>query len=507
MKYIMVVGILFAASAQIQAQQRFKATIDINAKKQVIRNFGASDAWSCKYAGNWPEAKKNAIADWLFSSDTTATGQPKGIALSLWRFNIGAGSTQQGDSSGIHNKWRREESFWELDRSWNFNRQAGQRWFLQAAKKRGVPQLLGFLNSPPVQLTRNGKAFASKGECNISSSNYAALADYITTVISGLKQHHGIVLDYISPVNEPQWDWSDGGQEGCPYNNTEISGVIKQLDQKLTAAHLPTKIIMDEAAKIDYLYSAADKPLKGQQVQAFFNEASADNIGNLPSVYRAIAGHSYFTTSPDSTAVAQRKKLAAAVAGVRNLEYWQTEYCILGDNAGEINGNKKDLGMDAALYMARVIHNDLTVANASTWQWWLGVSPSDYKDGLVYISNDTADGSYEDSKMLWVLGNYSRFVRPGASRVAVALNDSSSNKLLVSAYTQNNRISIVVVNSNRENVRLDLQCLHAQIQNLRAYTTSNEGNLAPAFVKEVAGEGLLIPARSVVTFTGTIHKR
>ena len=36
-----------------------------------------------------------------------------------------------------------------------------------------------------------------------------------------------------------------------------------------------------------------------------------------------------------------------------------------------------------ALYMARVIHYDLTLAHASSWQWWLAISPYDYKDGLV----------------------------------------------------------------------------------------------------------------------------
>lgn len=42
-----------------------------------------------------------------------------------------------------------------------------------------------------------------------------------------------------------------------------------------------------------------------------------------------------------------------------------SEYCILGDNGGEINGNGRDMGIDPALYLARVIHNDLTIANAS----------------------------------------------------------------------------------------------------------------------------------------------
>ena len=41
----------------------------------------------------------NQIADWLFSTENDANGQPKGIGLSLWRFNVGAGSTEQGENS------------------------------------------------------------------------------------------------------------------------------------------------------------------------------------------------------------------------------------------------------------------------------------------------------------------------------------------------------------------------------------------------------------------------
>src|SRR5690242_10468129 len=68
-----------------------EVVIDINSKKQTIRNFGASDAWTCQYIGLWPDAKREQVADWLFSRDTDANGSPKGIGLSLWRFNIGAG--------------------------------------------------------------------------------------------------------------------------------------------------------------------------------------------------------------------------------------------------------------------------------------------------------------------------------------------------------------------------------------------------------------------------------
>ena len=108
--------------------------IDLSKTHQTINNFGASDAWSCQFVGNWPEEKKNKIADLLFSMDTLKDGSPKGIALSTWRFNIGAGSAEQGMKSGIKDEWRRAESFFNTNGSYNWKKQSGQLWFLQAAK-------------------------------------------------------------------------------------------------------------------------------------------------------------------------------------------------------------------------------------------------------------------------------------------------------------------------------------------------------------------------------------
>src|SRR3989337_738852 len=119
---------------------------------QTIDNFGASDAWSCQFVGNWPDAKKNAIADLLFSTDTLANGGPKGIGLSLWRYNFGAGSTNQGANSGIKDEWRRAANF-ANDSNHAVDNINAQNWFLSAAKQRGVNQFLAFFNSPPVHLT------------------------------------------------------------------------------------------------------------------------------------------------------------------------------------------------------------------------------------------------------------------------------------------------------------------------------------------------------------------
>ncbi|WP_181149239.1 glycoside hydrolase [Salinibacter sp. 10B] len=47
-----------------------------------------------------------------------------------------------------------------------------------------------------------------------------------------------------------------------------------------------------------------------------------------------------------------------------------------------------------------MLHIDVTVANASSWPWGLGVSPDDYKDGLVYIDKNQSTSIIYDSRLL-----------------------------------------------------------------------------------------------------------
>ena len=149
----------------------------------------------------------------------------------------------------------------------------------------------------------------------------------------------------------------------------------------------------------------------------------------------AISGHSYFTTSPETTRIKKREHVVEALDQVKDIEYWMSEYCILGDNAGEIEGNKRDLGMTSALYMAEVIHSDLVDAQASAWHWWMAISAYDYKDGLIYADKNKEDGAFYESKMLWVLGNYSRFIRPGFKRIKLEeIGKKNTANLKYSAY-------------------------------------------------------------------------
>ena len=160
--------------------------VDTEHPEQTIDHFGASDAWSMWNIGLWPEEDaQKQIADWLFSTECDESGQPLGIGLSLWRFNLGAGSSEQGDSSYI-NRGTRTECFLKADGTYDWSKQAGQVRFLKLAKERGVPYLLAFLNSPPVHFTANGLATNTGrgGSLNLRPECYEAFAQFMAESVS-----------------------------------------------------------------------------------------------------------------------------------------------------------------------------------------------------------------------------------------------------------------------------------------------------------------------------------
>jgi O-glycosyl hydrolase len=461
-----------------------KLTINPKTTFQTIDHFGASDAWACQFVGNWPAATRAGIADLLFSRDTLANGQPKGVGLSMWRFNIGAGTAEQGEASGINDEWRRAESFLTDEGTYDWTRQSGQVWFLQAAKERGVAEFLAFPNSPPVQLTINHKGYANKGLPNLNPDQFDRYAGFLATVVAGVRDRTGITFQYISPVNEPQWDWSDGGQEGTPFYNNQIAGLTRSLSAALLKNKLPTQINIAEAGQIDYLYSEHNRPGRSSQIKSFFQPSSPDYVGNLPNLSRAISGHSYFTTSPYKAAAAKRTQLATDVSQTPGLKYWMSEYCILGDNEGEIRGEGRDLGIDPALYVASVIHNDLTNANASAWHWWIALSPYNYKDGLIYVDKSKTGGTYQPAKMLWALGNYSQFIRPGAIRVAATVGADTGNVLVSSFRNTDQKLVTVIINKSNEAVTVEPALTTGTLGTTRHYQTSAVASLTPVVVNQ-----------------------
>jgi len=490
-------------SLKILPEGAAASLININATVhfQTMDNFSASDCWGGQFAGQWPDAKKEAMANWLFSMDTNTQGQPLGIGLSAWRFNIGAGSAEQGNASDISDEWRRNQCFLQANGGYDWSKQAGQQWFLTAAKERGVNNFIGFCNSPPVHITKNGKAYGSEEDPeNLYTQKLPDFADFLVEVARGLKNNTGIELTYLSPVNEPQWDWTGGGQEGCHFKNSTYRQLVEELDQKLVQSELSTKILITEAGKWSYLFGNGIET--GNQIDYFFGAGSP--VNESPALAKIIAGHSYYSTTPESTLIGDRQNVWNKATTIPDLKVWSTEYCPLGNGDLQALGWSnwhQDLSMDVALYVSRIIHHDLVYANASAWQWWLAISPYNYPDGLIYISKNKSNGTYSDSKLMWVLGNYSRFVRPGAIRIQA---DCSNDDIYVTAFTHNTTgmKTIVVSNPSEETHAVKLKLEGISSGTVRPYITSNKDyhKLFPMKPVDVSN-AFEIPAQCVLTFT------
>jgi len=471
-----------------------QVTVNPEITYQTIHNFGASDAWSCQYVGNWPDEQKNKVADLLFSLEEKSDGSPKGIGLSCWRFNIGGGSADQEGETKINDTWRRSECFLQEDGTYNWNKQSGQRWFLRAAKERGTESFIGFVNSPPVWMTKNSRANSDGGNSvNLPEENIPEFSRFLIDVTKNIQQNEGILFDYLSPVNEPQWDWKDG-QEGTPWTNTEVAELCRILGNDLKTAGLPTKIEITEAGQLNHLYERGNDAKRGFQIKEFYSPESENYVGDVPSMAHKIAGHSYFTTTNDKVLTEVRTKLKEEVDKIDpTLEFWMSEFCVLGDNDG-FKGNNRDLGMETALFVANVIHSDLTIANASAWQWWIAVSPYDFKDGLVYIDKNESGGNIYESKLLWALGNYSRFIRPGAKRIAVETETNPDVK--ISAY-KNETGNTVIICMNRSDQDQTIQM--NLTGNANRYETSEQNSLA--LLEQVnLKKPVNLPDRSITTF-------
>ena len=490
-----------------------KVIINPSVTYQTMEGFSASDCWNVHWIGKYWTQSRDAICDLLFSQDIV-DGQPKGIGLSMWRFNLGGGSMEQGDKSGIVSPTGRAECFLDDNGEYDWNKCEGQRYFMNRAKELGVEKFVLFSNSPLVRWTHNGQARSDQGaSSNLKDEHYQDFADYMAQVASHFTKQ-GYNVSHISPANEPQFNWDGDGQEGSGWTNTQLAKLARCMNTSLSRHAPQTNILLGESGSYQSLIKLENPDDKSDVIKCFFTPGSESYIGDLAHVDNQVCGHSLWTDSSWDY-MRDVRRLLKEKAKEYGIRVWQTEWSLLGDNyvvgEGEYVGHGDATELDIALYMSKVIHNDLTQANIPCWSYWtaLGVPRFGHKDRFLLVSlmpasgvdwGDLADGdgTFYGAPTLWVLGNYSRFIRPGFKRISVSHNET--RYFFGSAYIAPDNKRIVAVFNNLSDKVVNLNEVHVDwpaIQNITTYTTSSTESLKG---KDASNdESILLQPNSVTT--------
>ena len=197
------------------------------------------------------------------------------------------------------------------------------------------------------------------------------------------------------------------------------------------------------------------------------------------------------------------------------VELWQSEVCIMSNDEEIGGGGGYDRTMKTALYVARMIHHDLVFANARSWQWWRAIG-GDYKDGLLfrYRAPSAPGDTIVDSKLLWALGNYSFFIRPGAKRLELRCTDKQCRiepdecatqpyGLMSSAYRNNNgQLVVVVINYAPESKTAGFTA--PTNKHWKIYRTSDNDGESLKYIGDKADiANITFPPRSITTLVTT----
>ena len=403
--------------------------IKLNREKtfQTYEGIGASGAWWAQIVGGWDnkdengEEIRNVVSRLLYN-------KTDGIGMNIYRYNIGGGSAQSGNG----NYWdpaRRAESFGSGDGKYDFTKDKNAVYMMNQAVRDGAEEVILFVNSPVEGLTKNGWAHLKKHQIfrtNLARKNYSDFAKYCLDVTEHFVSQ-GLPVKYLSPINEPFWIWN-GGQEGCHYSPRQAGKVMLCFAKEMKKRKALSCIKLSGVENGDIRW---------------FNKSYTRNLLKYPEVRNLIDSvdiHSYFLYQPLPFFNNRIKFLN------RFRKWMDKNYPDMPVKMSEwthmVGG--KDAGMDSALETVKVMIEDFTLLNVTSWQHWLACSHYDYHDGLIYF--DTDKKSIETTKRLYVTGNFSKYIPLEAKRIEAQCDDE---EIMLVAFEKSGVLTVIIRNASK----------------------------------------------------------
>ena len=290
----------------------------------------------------------------------------------------------------------------------------------------------------------------------MTTSNPAEYAEWVVVMLEHWRDR-GLEMPYYSIMNEP------GYIAGGIWPGTWIRDVIKILGPRLTAEGLKTKLVVPD----DW---DANQALGRLQV-ILADPAARQYVG-------AVAYHLY-----NRGGEAQVKQLAEQY----DLPVWMTEFSTGND----------------WFQWATIMQQEIADYGASAVDYMWGYFGDWDESQLIRIrTNNGAYAGFDFNRQYYVMGQYSKFVRPGAVRIGAT---SALSQVKLAAFLSGSNEIVVATNTSSQPLSVSFElgsgsCL-SRVDPTR--TSATEGlQTLPTISLDQSRFTTTLPAQSVTTFVG-----
>lgn len=436
------------------------AAIDGATKFQTIDGFGFSEAFGqASNVENAPASQQQQALNDLFSTSTGA-----GFTILRNLLPSDSGNTIEPNNPGSPNA---SPSYAPLGSS------EGQVWMAQQAKNYGVTQLYGDAWSAPGYMKTNGNEANGGVICgtpgaSCSSGDWRqAYANYLTQYAKDYASA-GVPLTEIGAFNEPDFTASYSSMN---MTAAQTADMIRYLKPTLAAAGLNPKVVCCD-------------PTGWGQAQNYTSGVTSNSSASANVDMFSSHGYSGAPTSP--------------LNGVGSRHVWETEWSTF-----EGQDNAWDDGTAASGFTwAQHIHTGLTSANLNAFLYWWGAVGSGTTDneGVLQLASN---GTVVPAARLWALANYSRFIRPGATRIGATTTASGLD--LTAFINTDGSVIVVALNTASSDSAVSFGLQNVNVANgasVTPYLTNGSNGTAAQSALSVSNGAFsaTVPARSLVTY-------
>ncbi|KAF8311270.1 glycoside hydrolase [Clavulina sp. PMI_390] len=447
-------------SALLLALARYAAAVTVNVTVgttyQTIDGFGFSQAFGrANDVKNSPAAEAKMTLDLLFSTTT-------GAGFTILRNRIGSGGSGDSIEPTSPGSPSATPSY-----TWDGN-DSGQVWFSTQALSYGVKTFYadawsapGFMKTNGVE-TNGGYLCGVTGETCSSGDWRQAYANFLVQYVKYYATA-GITITHLGFLNEPELVTSYSSMLS---SGTQAASFITVLAPTVKSAGLNLAITCCDA--------------EGWNDQVTFTSQLI--AAGVESSLGVITSHSY--TSNPSTPISTKLKV------------WQTENADLSD-AFTPNNWYSSGAAGEGLTWATKIYNAIVTANCSAYLYWEGAEIGTTDSTLISIDSSTYVPTA--SKRLWAFAQWSRYVRPGAVRVATS---ASTGGLYFSAFKNTDTsLSVQVINSGTTAQSVTIAPCGYTATSAVAYVSAQGTDLGSLSITFSGGQATgSAPAHSMVTF-------